>query len=232
MRQSGIGLVVIATLALLGCQKTPEPPKDQGKVQELSKKQVSVPVASEKDKKRYEAFKKSLDLRKSYKIYENKELLAKATPENSHVVVDVSEQRAKLLVDDVVAYCTPCTTGSKRKFEPNTKTYRDKRTPYGTFRIMEKIKAKRSNLFGRIYKGKRCIFVGDRRKYKGSKKGIRYEGAPLFYWMRLTGCGIGFHESKYIKRYPGTNGCIRLPKKSAKIFFAKMQKGGKVIVRP
>ncbi len=72
---------------------------------------------------------------------------------------------------------SPCTTGAKRKFEPNTKTYRDKRTPLGTFKIMEKIPNKRSNIFGTIYVNGRAVFRGDRRKYRGPKG--RFVGHPL-----------------------------------------------------
>jgi lipoprotein-anchoring transpeptidase ErfK/SrfK len=43
--------------------------------------------------------------------------------------------------------------------------------------------------------------------------------------MRLTSGGIGLHASKYVKRYPGTNGCIRLPYNVAHTLFAKVDKG-------
>jgi lipoprotein-anchoring transpeptidase ErfK/SrfK len=178
----------------------------------------------------YQEFKKCTNARKSYKVFQDKELLAKATPKNTKIKIDVSEQRARLYVGDKVAIDSPCTTGAKRKFEPNTKIYRDKRTPLGKFRITEKIRDKRSTIFGKYYRGKRCVYKGDKRKYKGSKKGLRYEGASLANWMRLTSSGIGLHASKYIKRYPGTNGCIRLPYHVSKTIFKHVQKGTPVIV--
>ncbi len=178
----------------------------------------------------YEAFKRSVNLRKSYAVYKDPELLRRAKRARTLLKVDVGEQRVKLFVDGKVALSAPCTTGAKRKFEPNTKIYRDKHTPLGTFKIMEKIATKRSNIFVRIYKNGKKIYHGDRRKYKGSWKGVKVVGAPLFNWMRLTSGGIGLHASDHVKRYPASNGCIRLPKKISRILFSTLKKGSVVKV--
>lgn len=178
----------------------------------------------------YSDFKKHVNMKKSYEIFEDKKLLKKANAKNTKIKVDVSEQRVRLYVNGEVALCSPCTTGAKRKFEPNTKIYRDKRTPHGTFKITEKIADKRSTIFGKYYKGKKVVYKGDKRKFSGSKKGLRYEGASLKNWMRLTSSGIGLHASKYIKRYPGTNGCVRLPYKVSKTIFKNVRKGTQVSI--
>jgi len=178
----------------------------------------------------YAAFKKSINLRKSFKVYQDKSLLKKATGRNTKLKVDISEQRVRLYVNGKVALCSPCTTGAKRKFEPNTKIYRDKRTPKGTFKITEKIADKRSTIFGDYYRGGKRVYHGDKRKFRGSKKGLRYKGASLQNWMRLTSSGVGLHASKYVKRHPGTNGCIRLPYKVAKTIFKKVKTGTKVSI--
>lgn len=193
-----------------------------------------VKVAKAKKAKRtytcYTDFRQNVNLRKSYEIYEDKKLLQRANSKNTKLKVDVSEQRVRLYVDGKVALCSPCTTGAKRKFEPNTKIYRDKRTPFGTFKITEKIADKRSTIFGKYYRGKKMVYKGDKRKFSGSKKGLRYEGASLKNWMRLTSSGIGLHASKYIKRYPGTNGCIRLPYKVSKTIFKNVKQGTPVSI--
>jgi len=178
----------------------------------------------------YADFKKKTNLKTSYKVFKDKKLLAKANGKNTHIKVDVKQQRIKLLVDGKVALSSPCTTGAKRKFEPNTKIYRDKRTPKGTFKITEKISDKRSSIFGKYYRKGKVVYKGDKRKYRGSKKGLKYKGASLKHWMRLTSSGIGLHASKYVKRHPGTNGCIRLPFKVAKTIFAKVKTGTKVSI--
>ncbi|RLA71038.1 MAG: murein L,D-transpeptidase [Epsilonproteobacteria bacterium] len=174
----------------------------------------------------YEKFKKKTNLRKSFKVFKDKKLLSKANKKNTKLKVDISEQRVKLYVNNKIALCSPCTTGAKRKLEPNTRTYRDKRTPRGTFKISEKISNKHSSIFGKYYRNGKVVFKGDRRKYRGSK--AKYVGASLPNWMRLTSSGIGLHASRYIKRNPGTNGCIRLPYKVAKTIFAKVGTGTQV----
>jgi len=179
----------------------------------------------------FDAFKKGLNLRKSFKVYKNAPLLRQSTKNNTKLVIDISTQRISLLVKNRVALNAPCTTGAKHKFEPNTKIYRDKHTPTGNYKILEKIRDKRSTIFGDYYKNGKRIYHGDKRKYKGSKVGVRYVGASLKYWMRLTSGGIGLHESKYVKRYPATNGCIRLSHSVAKTIFSKVHVGTRVKIK-
>jgi hypothetical protein len=176
----------------------------------------------------YADFKKNINLKKSFKVFKDKSLLSKANGKNTHIKVDVSEQRVRLYVDGKVALCSPCTTGAKRKLEPNTGVIRDKRTPKGTFKITEKISDKRSTIFGKYYRNGKMVYKGDRRKYRGPK--AKYKGASLKNWMRLTSSGIGLHASKYVKRYPGSNGCIRLPFKVAHTIFSKVNTGTKVSI--
>jgi len=178
----------------------------------------------------YAKFRKTTNLRKSYKVFKDGRLLRKANGRNTKLKIDISEQRVRLYVNNKVALDSPCTTGAKHKFEPNTRIYRDKHTPRGNFRIMEKIADKRSTIFGDYYRGNRKVYHGDRRKFRGSKRGLRYRGASLRNWMRLTSTGIGLHASKYVKRYPGTNGCIRLPYSVAKTIFSKVRRGTRVSV--
>jgi lipoprotein-anchoring transpeptidase ErfK/SrfK len=173
----------------------------------------------------YADFKKNVNLKKSYAVYTDKKLLAKARRARKKLLVDVSQQRVRLIVDGKVALDSPCTTGARHKFEPNTRIYRDKHTPLGTYRIKEKIANKRSTIFGDIYRNGRRIYHGDRRKYRGSWRGVKFVGASLKHWMRLTSSGIGLHASKYVKRYAGTNGCIRLPYNVAHTLFSKVDKG-------
>jgi peptidoglycan hydrolase-like protein with peptidoglycan-binding domain len=192
------------------------------------KQQTRVAMIKNNNYATYDYFRKSVNLRKSYKVFKDKKLLAKATGRNTSLKVDISEQRVRLYVNGKVALDSPCTTGAKHKFEPNTKIYRDKHTPKGTYRIMEKIADKRSTIFGDMYRNGKRVYHGDRRKYRGPK--AKYKGASLKNWMRLTSGGIGLHASKYVKRYPGTNGCIRLPYHVAKTIFKKVRKGTKVSI--
>jgi len=171
----------------------------------------------------YAAFKRSKGYPRSYSVYKNSKLLKRVSRKNSKILIDISEQRIKLYVAGEVAIDSPCTTGAKRKIEPNTRTYRDKRTPKGNFKITEKIADKRSTIFGKLYRKGKMVWRGDRRKYHGPK--AKYIGASLKNWMRLTDTGIGIHGSRYIKRYPATNGCIRVPYNVVDKIFKYAKKG-------
>jgi len=178
----------------------------------------------------YPDFKRAAGYPRTYSVYKNIKLLKKANPNNTRIVVSIRQQRIKLYVGKVVAIDAPCTTGAKHKIEPNTKTYRDKHTPMGHFKITEKIADKRSTIFGKLYRGKKLVWRGDRRKYHGPK--ARYVGASLKNWMRLTSSGIGLHGSKYIKRYPATNGCVRVPYHVVKQIFKYSKVGTHVDIVP
>jgi len=180
--------------------------------------------------KTYADFRKYTNYPKTYRVFKDPKLLARANGRNTKVKIDVSDQRMKMYVGGRVALDSPCTTGAKRKLEPNTRTIRNKATPQGTFKITEKLADKRSTIFGDIYKDGKRIYHGDRRKYKGSWDGVKFVGASLKNWMRLTDSGIGLHGSKYVKRYPASNGCVRLPYTVANTVFQKVKPGTQVAI--
>ena len=171
----------------------------------------------------YGAFKRRKGYPKSFAVYRNDKLLKKAAKSRTKIVIDKSQQRIKLFVGSEVAIDSPCTTGARRKLEPNTRRVYNKSTPSGNFRITEKIADKRSTIFGKLYRNGKMVWRGDRRKYHGPK--AKYIGASLKNWMRLTSSGIGIHGSKYVKRYPATNGCIRVPYNVVNKIFRYAKKG-------
>jgi len=171
----------------------------------------------------YAAFKRRKGYPKSFAVYRNDALLKKASKRRTKIVIDKRTQRIKLFVGSEVAIDSPCTTGARRKLEPNTRRIYDKSTPSGNFRITEKIADKRSTIFGKLYRNGKMVWRGDRRKYHGPK--AKYIGASLRNWMRLTSSGIGIHGSKYVKRYPATNGCIRVPYNVVSKIFKAAKKG-------
>ena len=179
----------------------------------------------------YADFRKYTNYPKTYRVFKDKKILARANGKNTRIKIDVSEQRMKMYVGGKVALDSPCTTGARHKLEPNTRTIRNKATPKGSFRITEKLADKRSTIFGNIYKNGKRIYHGDRRKYKGSWKGVKFVGASLKNWMRLTSSGIGLHASKYVKRYPASNGCVRLPYRVASVVFKKVKPGTSVKIQ-
>ncbi|MGB0993405.1 MAG: L,D-transpeptidase, partial [Akkermansiaceae bacterium] len=125
--------------------------------------------ASNLGEHRYTKFKTKPDYKKTREIYRDETLLKTANPSNTKVKIDLGDQRAQMLVGDKVALDLPCCTGKAGK-----------RTPTGTFKITKKIRTKRSNIFGSLYRGSRKVYGGDRRKYRG--RYTRYVGSPLPYW--------------------------------------------------
>ena len=96
-------------------------------------------------------------------------------------------------------------------------------TPTGSFTIMEKVANKRSNLYGRIFDGQGNVVVSDAdTRIHRVPSGGRYIGAPMTYWMRLTGTGIGMHIGAIPNPgSPASHGCIRMPAEMAQTLFEK-----------
>ncbi len=169
----------------------------------------------------YNSFKGKSDYRSGSAVYQNDAAYASATTANTKIRVDLSDQRAQLLVgpEETVAIDTPVCTGRAGK-----------RTPTGRYPITEKIVDKRSTIFGTtFYKGRR-VHGGDRRKYRGPRD--KYVGASLPYWMRMTGDGIGMHGSGSVHRYPGSSGCVRTPHAVIPKIYSKVKKGTPIVVVP
>ena len=169
--------------------------------------------------KSHNSFKARTDYRTTMDVYKNEALYSAAQPGNTSIKVDLSDQRAQLLVgpNKEVAIDTPVCTGRAGK-----------RTPPGSYPIQEKIVDKRSTIFGTTYyKGKR-VLGGDRRKYRGRRD--KYVGAPLPYWMRMTGGGIGMHGSNSVHRHPASSGCVRTPQAVIPQIFAKVNKRTPIVV--
>lgn len=73
-----------------------------------------------------------------FQVYVHNSILARARPDNTHLHIDIAEQRAYLIIDGRVGLETPVSTAS-----PN------KHTPRGTFRVTERVReGKISTLYG------------------------------------------------------------------------------------
>jgi lipoprotein-anchoring transpeptidase ErfK/SrfK len=100
----------------------------------------------------------------------------------SHVriVISLPEQRAYVFKDGELWDSSRVSTGKKGK-----------RTPVGTFTILEKAVWHRSN---------------------------KYSNAPMPYMQRITWGGVALHAG-YVPGYPASHGCIRLPRSFAKKLY-------------
>ena len=167
----------------------------------------------------YEFFVAEKDYPKTYNTWTNEELLPATNPKNSWLKINLADQRAQLMNGDQVVIDYPICSG--RKSHP---------TPKGTFKIMEKIVDKSSNKYGRIYDAEGKVTHSDADITKDPvPEGGKFVGAPMRYWMRLTGDGVGHHIGP-VKRYPVSHACIRGPSKMMPVIYSKMGVGSKVVV--
>jgi len=111
------------------------------------------------------------------------------------IVVDLSEQRAYAYEDGYIVFEGRISSGK-----------RGRETPNGEFRILEKKRYHRSNLWP---------------KPNG--------GAKMNYMLRLTNTGIAMHLG-YVPGYPASHGCIRMKNGFAQRMFRWAEVGVPVYV--
>ncbi len=151
----------------------------------------------------------------------DKEVMDTATPDNTHVIVSLSKQRAYLYAGEKIAIDTPVSTGKRAGM-----------TPTGNFTVMEKDPAHKSNIFGNFVDGKgRIVRGGISLKIDSAPSGTHYEGAPMLWFMRLTDGGVGMHVG-ILPGYPASHGCVRMPAEIAPLIYGKVKVGTPVEIDP
>jgi lipoprotein-anchoring transpeptidase ErfK/SrfK len=143
------------------------------------------------------------------------------TPGPLSVNIDLSEQKAYLFKNGQNVGWTYVATGRSGYA-----------TPTGTFRIMEKIANKRSNRYGMIVdRNGNVVNSNATAGVSRVPAGCRYVGAPMPYWMRITGYGVGMHAGPIPNPgSPASHGCIRLPRDMAETIFEHAHVGGRVTI--
>ena len=149
----------------------------------------------------------------------NQTVLAQMTPENASVLVSLSKQRAYVYAGNLLAIDTPISSGKTAGF-----------TPTGHFTIIQKDPNHRSNIYGNFVDSRgRVVRAGVSSRIDTAPSGTRYEGAPMFYFMRLTNEGVGMHVG-ILPGYPASHGCIRMPPEIAPQIYARVKLGTPVQV--
>lgn len=149
----------------------------------------------------------------------NKRVYDSLTPDDSRVVVSISKQRTYLLSGDQVAIDSPISSGKRAGM-----------TPTGSFSVMEKDKDHRSNIYGDFKdRNGRTVRGGVSVRIDSAPSGTRFVGAPMLWFMRLTGDGVGMHVG-ILPGYPASHGCIRMPAQTAEMFYNKVRVGTTVRV--
>ena len=151
----------------------------------------------------------------------NRALYDQISPDSSRVIVSLGRQRAYLMMGDDVALDTPISSGRAGHT-----------TPSGTFRVQEKDRSHMSNIYGNyVDRTGRVVRSGISSKIDAAPAGTHYVGAPMLWFMRLTGEGVGMHVG-ILPGYPASHGCIRMPSDIAPMFYEKVKLGTTVVVRP
>jgi lipoprotein-anchoring transpeptidase ErfK/SrfK len=149
----------------------------------------------------------------------NQAVLAQMTPDNASVLVSLSRQRAYAYAGSQVAIDTPISSGKKAGF-----------TPTGNFTVLQKDPNHRSNIYGNFVDSRgRVVRSGISSRIDSAPSGTHYEGAPMFYFMRLTNEGVGMHVG-ILPGYPASHGCIRMPAEIAPLIYARVRIGTPVQV--
>jgi lipoprotein-anchoring transpeptidase ErfK/SrfK len=146
-------------------------------------------------------------------------LLEQLTPENAHVRVSLSKQRAYLMLGDEVAIDSPISSGKRAR-----------PTPQGNFHVLEKDLDHRSSVYGDFVDSSgRVVRAGISAKIDSAPSGTHYVGAPMKWFMRLTDEGVGMHVG-ILPGYAASHGCIRMPSQAAELFYSHVKVGTPVVV--
>lgn len=103
-------------------------------------------------------------------------------------------------------------------------------TPPGRYKVTQKSKDHRSNLYGIIRDKATGQVLNDDADSRKDKvpPGAEFVGAPMWNFLRFTG-GIGMHTG-YLPGYNASHGCVRMPDSMAKKFYENSELGTPVIV--
>jgi lipoprotein-anchoring transpeptidase ErfK/SrfK len=149
----------------------------------------------------------------------NNSLLKQITPDSVHVVISLPKQRAYLMMGDESVIDSPISSGK-----------RGHSSPTGHFSVMEKDPDHRSSIYGDFVDSSgRVVRAGISSKIDSAPSGTHYVGAPMRWFMRLTGEGVGMHVG-ILPGYPASHGCIRMPPDGAKLFYDNVKIGTPVEV--
>ncbi|MDG1671555.1 MAG: L,D-transpeptidase [Akkermansiaceae bacterium] len=155
------------------------------------------------------------------KSWKNHNVLEETNPSNSRVSINLSLQRGFLMLGNQIAMDYRVSSGSSKYA-----------TPPGSYRIIEKVQKKRSNLYGRILDSAGETVNSDADIREDSvPDGGTFLGASMPYWMRLTGSGIGMHQGIVNRRF-ASHGCIRTHYSAVPTVFSKTREGTPVDVTP
>lgn len=103
-------------------------------------------------------------------------------------------------------------------------------TPVGNYKILGKEPDHHSNLYGDYVDAAGNVLVRNVDVKKDPKPpGATFAGAPMPFFLRMSNGGVGMHQG-FLPGVPDSHGCIRMPEKMVKIYFANVAIGTPVRV--
>jgi hypothetical protein len=162
-----------------------------------------------------QSMRKASDLiHKQEPVKVNQALLKQCTPDTVRIVVSIPKQRAYLMLNDQIVIDAPISSGK-----------RGHGTPTGHFSVLEKDPDHRSTVYGDFVDARgRVVRAGISARIDAAPSGTHYVGAPMKWFLRLTGDGVGMHIG-ILPGYPASHGCIRESPEGAKLFYDHVKVG-------
>lgn len=134
------------------------------------------------------------------------------------IVVNLTQQKAYFYKGGQLVGETPISSGNATN-----------PTPTGRFRVIQKSKNHRSNLYGAYVDDGGAVVVDNIDVHVDRRPaGTTFLGASMPYFLRIHG-GVGLHAG-YLPGFPDSHGCIRLPDHMAEVFYAHANHGTPVAV--
>jgi lipoprotein-anchoring transpeptidase ErfK/SrfK len=149
----------------------------------------------------------------------NQGLLRQVSADQLHIIVSLPKQRAYLMTAEQVVIDSPISSGKRGHSSPS-----------GNFSVLEKDPNHHSTIYGDfVDRSGRVVRAGVSAKIDAAPSGTHFVGAPMKWFMRLTGDGVGMHVG-ILPGYPASHGCIRMPEEGAKLFYDHIKVGTPVTV--
>lgn len=147
------------------------------------------------------------------------QILARATPENTRLVISLTNQRASLLVEDEVAIDLPISSGKRRDL-----------TPVGDYKIAEQRPESRSNRYGDfVDRAGRVVQAGVSTKVDSAPSGTTFRIVPALSFLRLEPGDVILYAGR-LPGYPATDGAVRLPRDIAPLIYQRVRVGTPVTI--
>jgi len=136
------------------------------------------------------------------------------------IVIDLSDQTASFFKGSKLVGVSAISSG-REGYD----------TPVGNYKILQKSPNHVSNLYGDYVDDAGNVLVRNVSPKKDpAPPGGKFAGAPMPFFMRLTNSGVGMHQG-FLPGVPDSHGCIRMPEKMVKIYYANISTGTPVRIQ-